>query len=190
MIILLGRTCSGKDTIVSKLISLYKYKKIIAYTTRPIRKGEKQNKAYHFISENDFKQKIENGFFAEWKSYDTEFGTWYYGTALNDLNNADDKSIVILTPQGFRDIKEKVDNEIVSIYIYSNNKTIQERLIDRGDDPNEAKRRLTKDNEDFKGIENEVDKIFYNNVNTNIIDVVENIIGYLNVRKEVKKSRT
>ncbi len=40
MIILLGKTASGKDTILNRLAENYSYKKLITYTTRPMRKGE------------------------------------------------------------------------------------------------------------------------------------------------------
>ena len=69
----------------------------------------------------------------------------------------------------------------MSIYIYANNATIKKRLIKRGDDPKEAQRRLEHDNEDFKGIENEVDKIVYNNDGANMNDVVKKIIEYVEV---------
>ena len=137
-----------------------------------MRKGEKQDVTYHFISEEDFKQKINEGFFAEWKSYITVDGVWYYGTALEDLENADDKSVIILTPDGYRDVANKLSKKPISIYIYANNATIKKRLLKRGDDKNEAQRRLEHDNEDFKGIENEVDRIVYNNDGIDIDDVV------------------
>ena len=44
----------------------------------------------------EFNQKIEEGFFAEYQSYNTEFGVWNYGTALDDLENSDDKSVIIM----------------------------------------------------------------------------------------------
>ena len=49
-------------------------------------------------------------------------------------------------------------------------------MLKRGDNPNEAQRRLDHDNEDFKGIENEVDRIIYNNDGTNINEVVQKIL--------------
>ena len=144
-----------------------------------MRDGEKQDITYHFITEDDFKQKIRENFFAEYKSYDTEFGIWYYGVALEDVENADDKTVIILTPDGYRDVIKKVKNKPKSIYIYANNSTIKERLINRGDDPKEAQRRLEHDNIDFKDVETEVDKIVYNNKGSNINDVVNKILKYL-----------
>lgn len=180
---ILGKTSSGKTSVVNKLISEQNMNQIITYTTRPIRDNEKQDITYHFVSEKDFTQKIKNDFFAEYKTYDTEFGVWYYGTALKDLEKADDKTVIILTPDGYRDIVNKLQNKPVSIYIYANNLTIKKRLIKRGDNPKEAERRLQHDNEDFKGIENEVDRIVYNNDGTNIDDVVNKIFELLEKRK-------
>ena len=179
MVIIMGKTSSGKDTVVNKLISKHGFRKCVTYTTRPMRDGEKQDITYHFITEDDFKQKIREDFFAEYKSYNTEFGVWYYGVALEDVENADDKTIIILTPDGYRDVIKKVRNKPKSIYIYANNSTIKERLINRGDDPKEAQRRLEHDNIDFKGVETEVDKIVYNNKGSNINDVVNKILKYL-----------
>ena len=176
MVIILGKTCSGKDTIVNKLIDSHGFKKIVTSTTRPMRSGEKQDITYHFITEEEFKNKIEENFFAEYKTYNTEFGVWYYGTALDDLENADDKSVIILTPDGYRDVINKLTRRPISIYLYANNQTIKKRLIKRGDDPKEAERRVSHDNDDFKGIENEVDKIVYNNDGTDINNVMQKIL--------------
>ena len=175
ILILIGKTSSGKTLIKEKLIE-NGFIGITTYTSRPMRKGEKQDVTYHFISEEDFKQKINEGFFAEWKSYITVDGVSYYGTSLEDLENADDKSVIILTPDGYRDVVNKLSKKPISIYIYANNPTIKKRLLKRGDDNNEAQRRLEHDNEDFKGIENEVDRIVYNNNDVDIDDVVKKIL--------------
>lgn len=184
MIVIIGKTASGKDTIVKQLTEKHGFKRIVTTTTRPMRAGEKEGISYNFISEADFLQKIENGYFAEWKSYDTEFGKWYYGTSVTNICSADNKSIVILTPAGFRDVKKIVKNGLTSIYIYANNETIKNRLIKRGDDKNEAQRRLEHDNEDFKNVQDEVDLIVYNNEHDKITNVVHKIFEYVN--KEVK----
>lgn len=180
MIILIGKTASGKTVIREELIRRG-YSGIITYTSRPVRKGEKQNVTYYFISEEEFKQKIANDFFAEYKTYDTVFGKWYYGSALEDLENAPDKSVIILTPEGYMDVVNKLSKKPISIYIYANNPTIKKRLKKRGDDEKEAQRRFDKDNIDFKGVENMVDKIVYNNDGANINDVVDKILKYVEV---------
>lgn len=180
MIILLGKTASGKDTILNELISEYGYKKIITYTTRPIREGEKQDVTYHFISEEEFVQKINEGFFLEYKSYGAIDGVWYYGSVKNDIENAADNSVIILTPAEYRDfVKSDPPIPYSAFYIYANNQVIKERLMKRGDKPEEAKRRLSQDIADFKNIEHEVEKIIYNNGDKNIVEVVNKLKSYL-----------
>ena len=179
IIVLIGKTSSGKTSIVNKLISEHNFKKIVTFTSRPKRKREVNNVDYHFITKKEFKGKIDEGFFVEWKAYTTVEDVWYYGTALEDLKNVENNCVIILTPDGFREVKDKLEDDITSIYIYANNLTIKKRLIARGDNPEEAKRRLEQDNEDFKGVENEVDRIVYNNDGTNIDDVVNKILEFL-----------
>ena len=95
-----------------------------------MREGEIQDITYHYISENDFLQKIESGFFAEWKKYDVNGETWYYGSAKEDLKKADKNTIIILTPEGVRDIRDN-DIDPTVIYLYTNLETIKKRLMKR-----------------------------------------------------------
>ena len=185
MLVLCGKTASGKDTLAKKLVEKYNYRKIITYTTRPMRENEKQDETYHFVSEKDFKDKIKNNFFAEYKTYNTEFGTWYYGTAIEDLQYGGIDSVIILTPDGLRDVKDKI-KDIVSVYVSSNDATIKKRLIKRGDDPHEAERRLQHDNEDFKGIENIVDKVVINNWDSDLSEVLDEIVSF-KTKKEIRQ---
>ena len=180
MLILMGKTASGKNLVRDQLVEKYHFSPIITYTTRPMRKDEKQDVTYHFISTDEFLEKINDGFFAEWKDYVTNDGLWYYGTALEDIENADNKSVIILTPQGYRDIKEKLpDKNIACIYLYENIDTMRKRLSKRGDDPKEVERRIKSDLEDFKNFESEADKIVYNNDGTDIDEVIKKILDFV-----------
>ena len=127
ILVLTGKTCSGKNAVSDKLINEHGFHRVTTYTTRPMRNGEVNGETYHFVNTDDFMQKMKNGFFAEWKAYTTTEGVWYYGTAMEDLEKADDKTVVMLTPDGYRDIKGKMDCKVVSIYLYANNATIKKR---------------------------------------------------------------
>lgn len=181
-IIIFGKTASGKSRIVNELVKRG-YKKIVTTTTRPARKGEVDGIDYNFITDDEFKELINTRYFAEWKKYDTVDGTWYYGSPLDEISRSDNKSIVILTPDGYRDIKDELD-EHISIYIYANNKTIRNRLSKRGDKKEEADRRIKQDNKDFKDAEFLADRIFYNNEDKDISDLVDEICKYLKTREE------
>lgn len=181
-IIIFGKTASGKSRIVDELVK-QGYKKIVTTTTRPARKGEIDGVDYNFISEEEFEQFINTRYFAEWKKYDTAEGVWYYGSPLDEISRSNNKSIVILTPDGYRDIKDELDDHI-AIYIYANNKTIRSRLSKRGDKKEEADRRIKQDNEDFKNVEILADRIFYNNDGKDIKVLVDEICKYLKTREE------
>ena len=181
---LIGKGASGKTFVRDKLVKMHGYKSLVAFTSRPPRKGEKQDVTYHFISQEDFEQKIEEGFFAEWKKYDTEQGVWYYGTALTDCYDADNDTVAILTPDGVRDL-QAIEIPMVVIYIYSNLNTIKYRLSIRGDNLKEVERRMKADINDFNGAEMLVDRIVYNNLSDDIEDVVSNIdYWYRKILKE------
>ena len=179
IIVLAGKSASGKNFVAKKL-EKHGYETIVTYTTRSKQKSEKQDITYHFISDEEFKQTIDEGFFAELKSYITTEGVWYYGLSLEDIECADDRSVIILTPQGYRDIKEKLpDKNIACIYLYENNKKKKKRLSKRGDDPKEVERRIKSDLEDFKNFESEANKIVYNNDGTDIDEVINKILDFV-----------
>lgn len=191
MIILLGKSASGKDTVVDNLIHNYGYEKIITWTTRPMRPGEKQDLTYHFTDDEDFEEKIEEGFFAEWKKYNSVFGTWYYGTAVQDITNNLINKIIILTPSGYEDIKEYINNEeILSVYLDSSLRTLYKRLKFRGDNPKEIKRRLLHDIKDFKEIKNKVNVVIKNN--TRDLDELTELIKDMHdiVKNKIRRDET
>ena len=82
-----GPSGCGKTTVVEEALTLlqkkYPIKRVITYTTRPARTGEVDGEHYHFLSVDDFKQKIEQGFFLEWSAwYDN-----YYGSPASIVEN-------------------------------------------------------------------------------------------------------
>lgn len=150
MLVLVGKTCTGKDTVMKELIDKG-FEKIVTYTTRPSRPGESDGVTYHFISEEDFLEKENNGFFAETTSYDTVFGKWYYGSAREDYEGEDNiKKAIILNPSGLKQLFENEVKNVVSFELCAPNDVIRRRLLLRGDNPEEAERRIVADNNDFK----------------------------------------
>lgn len=183
MIIIVGKSGSGKDSVVKKLTNFYDYKKIVTWTTRPMRPKEIQDVTYHFTDEETFEEKIEEGFFAEWKKYESIEGTWYYGTALLDLTTFNENKIIILTPDGYQDIKDIISKDTLTVYLKSKNRILKSRLKKRGDNPKEIKRRLRHDKKDFKGIEKEVDVVIENN-KRDLWDIAKMIEEMDAIRKE------
>lgn len=186
ILILIGKTCAGKTTI-RDLLKEKGFDEVVTYTTRPKREGEIDGKDYHFISDEEFINKIHSGFFAEYKTYNTVKGLWYYGTSRESLEKAEGDKVIILTPDGLSDLEGSISVPIFSVYIYANNRSIQTRLKDRGDNPLEIDRRIKTDNEDFLGAERKVNKIVYNNIGTKLDDIVDKILGFYNEWRDAIK---
>lgn len=78
----------------------------ITYTTRAMRLGESQGHPYYFVSEDEFKAKIDQGFFVEWAMVHNRF----YGTPMYQLEEAWKNGRCIIMDvdiQGARTFKEK-----------------------------------------------------------------------------------
>lgn len=165
MIIIIGKSGSGKTTLINKLCNEYGFRRIVTTTTRPIRYNERQDVDYHFVSVDEFKQLEEKSAFVESQYYRVASGdVWHYGTSFSSIMSSDDKDVVILTPKGCKQVKNccKGKNYTV-IYVDADNNILKHRLMMRGDDNNEIERRMSKDNEDFKGAEKLADLIIKNN---------------------------
>lgn len=160
MIILVGESASGKSSIEKILADKYGYKKIVSYTTRPPRQGEINGVDYHFISGDEYAEKCSAGFFAETGSYNG----WLYGTTKDQYCK---NTICVLTPHGLRQIKkcfgEDIELRIKSFYIKVPRRDRLIKILERGDEINEAIRRNQSDVGQYDGIEDEVDFVIENN---------------------------
>ena len=183
MLLLCGKSCSGKDTIKKELIKIG-MDSIVTYTTRPPRENEVDGVAYHFITEEDFLEKEKQGFFAETTSYNVATGeTWYYGSALEDF---EDNKVIIVNPYGLRQIRKIKSLNPIAFYITAGEETIWNRLRQRGDDSAEARRRLNADDKDFSDIDNDIDFSFSNDLGLKPELLAEMIFYTYNKVKDMK----
>jgi len=84
----------GKTTIVKKILEHFpEIIFSISATTRPKRDNEVEEQEYFFISEKEFKDKIESSEFVEWE----KFYDYYYGTFKKyiDDNINEGKSVLL-----------------------------------------------------------------------------------------------
>ena len=174
MLALMGKAASGKDTIKKILEETYGFSSVVTYTTRPMRVNEVPDVTYHFISEDEFLAKLNDGFFAEYEKYFVNGETWYYGSAKEDLEKAGDKTVIILTPNGVESVKRENIN-IVTIYLYSNLSTIKTRLYARNDKNDAMDERIKRDIQAFKDADLLADRIVYNNVGNDIQTVAKKV---------------
>lgn len=147
LFVISGSSGAGKTTLVTAVLETlqkeHPIKRVVTYTTRAIRQGEVDGKDYYFVSVQEFKQKIEEGFFIEWSNwYDN-----YYGSQISILESIKKGTsfIAILDRVGARSVLEAY-SEAVLVWIQpSSLSLLKERLKKRGKNtPEEIESRLRK----------------------------------------------
>ncbi len=80
MIYLMGKSASGKNAVYTHLLEneALNLKKVVPYTTRPIRAGEVEGTEYHFTDEEGYRKLEDAGMVIEARVYHTYYGPWYY----------------------------------------------------------------------------------------------------------------
>jgi guanylate kinase len=186
MLVILGRSCSGKDTIANELIKLG-YNRLITFTSRPMRDKEIDGITYNFISLEDFLTKYIDGFFLEARPYKTIHGVWFYGSSFDSYKNSDKNTVCILTPSG---LWKLIENNIkfTSFLINLSDEEIKRRQELRGDNISEnkkmeAERRFMADKLDFADIDDLVDYTIQNE-NKNAFDAAKEIDAIYKSLKE------
>ena len=181
VIVLLGASGSGKSTIEHELATHHGFDKIISYTTRKPRECEENGKDYWFTDNDTFYELLNNGVIAEYDEYSQNR---LYGTLKSDYTN--DNKVVVLTPNGLRQLKKNCPKEdILTVLVEASLGTRVKRYIDRCgvdkfnfDDKNEIAARVERDFGMFCGLDKEVDIVVHNNENTNVKDLVLEILTY------------
>lgn len=122
---------SGKTTIVRKLLREFDDLVFsISATTRKRRGNEVEGKDYFFISEEEFKRKIENEEFIEWE----KFYGYYYGTLKSfvDKQLEQNKSVLLeVDVKGAVRIKKKYSNSVLIFIAPPSKEVLKQRLINR-----------------------------------------------------------
>lgn len=122
---------SGKTTIVRKLLREFDDLVFsISATTRKRRGNEVEGKDYFFISEEEFKRKIENDEFIEWE----KFYDYYYGTLKSfvDKQLEQNKSVLLeVDVKGAVRIKKKYSNSVLIFIAPPSKEVLKQRLINR-----------------------------------------------------------
>ena len=153
---IMGKASTGKDTLTKMLSETLELPIALSFTTRPMRAGEKQGVEYNFISDDDFWDLHGCDLLAEYTSYEVASGeTWHYGLTKEELEKAD-YVLVIVNPDGLKQLKEIYGHKICSILIDAPADVRIKRYLDR-DTITETKaeeccRRFLADQKDFKGI--------------------------------------
>ena len=142
LIVLTGKTASGKDTIKEALLSKYPdLKKVITTTSRAPRDGEINDVDYHFLTKEEFEQKVKSGEFAEY----VEYGGNLYGTYKRELEQTLSSDVLwridpsrageareFLRRAFPAQIAEDIIQNVVVFYITVPDRVVLTRLKERG----------------------------------------------------------
>ena len=126
---------AGKTTLSKRLLSQNPDVILsVSATTRQPRPGEVDGQDYHFLSVEDFKDKIEAGAFFEWAEV---FGR-YYGTPKSPVMEAveEGRDVVFdIDWQGAQALAEQAPEDTVRIFILPPSlELLEDRLRKRGQD--------------------------------------------------------
>jgi guanylate kinase len=173
---------SGKTTIVRKLLCEFDDLVFsISATTRKRRGNEVEGKDYFFISEDEFKRKIENDEFIEWE----KFYDYYYGTLKSfvDKQLEQNKSVLLeVDVKGAVRIKKKYSNSVLIFIAPPSKEVLKQRLINRKTETAEDLQKRIERAEmelEYK------DKFDYVVINENLDKAIEEVKEI--VKKEINK---
>ncbi len=135
LVILSGVSGAGKDTIKKELIKrMDNVISLPSFTSRQPREGEEEGVQYHFITREEFLEKINNNEFYE---YDLHHNN-YYGTSRKLMNEKIQSGKIIVKDievNGTENLIQLLKNEtkIVPIFLKVEREELKRRLIARGD---------------------------------------------------------
>ena len=186
IVVLMGKSSSGKDTIYKTLMKDNKFalKKIIMHTTRPIRTGEVNGREYFFCTENEMKHYEEENQMIEKRKYNTIYGPWYYFTLKKEIDLEKNNYLTMNTLVGLDQYKRLYGkDQIISLLIQLEDGIRLERALAREksqENPHyeELCRRYLADQEDFS---------LENIKKRNITAIIENNESLDQTMKQVNK---
>jgi len=176
LIYIMGKSSTGKDSIYRSLLQNEELglKKIIMYTTRPMRTGEKNGREYFFVSPDKFDTLAREGKVIESRTYQTVAGPWTYFTADDDQIDLENGSCIMIgTLESYLAVRDKLGREnVLPVYIEVEDGERLRRALAREKSQKqpayeEMCRRFIADNEDFSEDKLEaagIEKRYINNI--------------------------
>ena len=141
IIIISAPSGCGKSTIIGEIINdpELKLSFSVSATNRPPRRGEHDGVNYYFLSDEEFRNAIENNELVE---YEEVYPGRFYGTLKNEIDrirNAGRNVILDIDVKGAVNVKKQFNDEALSIFIKPPTiDVLRHRLLSRGTEDVEA----------------------------------------------------
>lgn len=168
LIIISGRTNSGKDTLVEHIKEKFAYEGVCTHTDRPMRSYEKDGREHYFHTREELDSLLKTMdvlayteiIDEEKKRLDPSYHGCRYFTDQKDIK---DNSIIILDVSGYEYFKTSGIPHL-SIYVSCDESVRRERAIKRGDDIEVFEKRCFDENAQFdKAYISDYDVVVSNN---------------------------
>ena len=185
---LMGKSASGKDTIYNRLLAMEKLhlRRVVPYTTRPMRSGETDGQTYVFCTEQQVADFEAAGKIIELRAYHTVYGIWKYFTADDgQICLAESDYLMIGTLEASEQIRDYFGTDkVCPVYVEVDDGLRLQRALDREraqDQPKYAEmcRRFLADEEDFSEENLERAGITKRFQNTDLDQVTQEIASYM-----------
>jgi guanylate kinase len=180
-LIILGPSGVGKDTIINMLLNKYPkiFYKLVSFTTRKIREGEKEGIDYFYITKEKFQEKKNENKLIGIQEYNDNF----YASdksKLEELMNKGEKIIILnYNIETANKVKDELDFNCIAILPPSEDE-LRNRLKNRGTKPEEMEKRMKNSLKEMKLI-NEANYIQFRVVND------EKDICFKKIENHIKK---
>ena len=147
IVTLSGKAGAGKDRLMHEVRKvLPELHEIISCTTRPMREGEVDGVNYHFLTHEEFAERLADGTMVE----ATIFNDWCYGSCLEHMSE-DGINIGVYNPEGVGILQCIPNVSVYSIFVDAPDKVRLLRQLERETNPDvkEIVRRFGADEADF-----------------------------------------
>lgn len=134
VIIITGTSGSGRKSIAKQLSTELGFPYVLPYTTRALRKGERDGEHYRFIAEADFQAMLGRQEFSQ--SVRLERGS--YGIAERELSEALEQrgaAIVVVNHDGLQALRKRFGPRAIRIFLYVTKEDIRLREEREGAPP-------------------------------------------------------
>jgi guanylate kinase len=153
LIVISGPSGVGKDATLNKMKKAgLPFHYVVTATTRSKRPGEENGVDYHFISEDEFRRRIETNQFLEWAKV---YGN-YYGVPKGDIEKAlkrGQDAIVRVDVQGATTIKQVLPDAVSIFLLPPSKQELASRLKRRHSLPSaELELRLNEADEEMESL--------------------------------------
>ena len=127
----------GKGTMLEEILKDERFAVSVSATTRAPREGEKDGVNYHFLTREDFEQRIADGKFIEYAEYCQNL----YGTLVSEVDGRLERGLNVILeiePQGAMKIREKRSDAVFIFVVPPSIGELRRRLKKRGTETDEV----------------------------------------------------